>query len=574
MAFETQSRSTENSLPESRILKDNLLPLDSAERLAVLENLEILDAPTERIFQMLTELANKLLGTPVSLISLVTDQRQFFVSSDGLGEPWASRRETGLSHSFCQHVVTRNEPLVLSDATEHELVCDNLATRDLDVRAYLGCPLVYPDGTVLGSFCVIDDKVRRWTTEDLASVKHFAAITASELVTRKEAIRKRDQLERQLQQAQKMEAVGNFTSGIAHDFNNVLASIQIHAELLNMEFGAQAPAMVYVDKITKTVASAKGIIQQLLECSRPDHNKMQTQELAKIVEDSLPLLAAFLPSTISVDQRLSNDGGLVLADASQIQQILMNLCSNAEHAMRDCGGKLCISVNTVELSEDEASGLNLQSGAYVRLMISDDGKGVPPEILHRVHDPFFTTKPVGEGTGLGLWTVFGIAKAHEARIKVDSKLQEGTTFEIFFPRAEAPEISIQGLVSSTQDTKPFSLARILLVDDQSDIRSGVHKKLASKGYTVTSCENGLDALKLFEDDPDGFDIIVSDQTMSQMTGDQLIQKIKTIRQTIPAIICSGSIPSEVERTGVDAFLDKPFSVAELSSKIEDLLQTT
>jgi len=426
--------SPESHLKENDVLAESAqerpakFRLHAPERLEALANLEILDAPTERSFELLAELASDLLEAPVALITLVTDERQFFVGSSGLGEPWSSSRETPLTHSFCQHVATRNEPLVIKDAREHPLVCDNLAIKELNVIGYLGAPLVH-EGVSLGSFCAIDQKPRDWTKSELDLLERLAVIAASEFVSRKSTLEKQQQLENRLRQSHKMEAVGQLTAGVAHDFSNVLGAVQIYADLIEVDCNDPVKTLTHLQQIQATIDSAKGVVQQLLNWSRPDQVDQAPVCLAQVVSESIPLLNAFLSPQVRIAFENDSDSGVIFANTAQIQQVLFNLCGNAEHAMRDVGGDVEIKVESLELDEEAAKG-ELDSGRYVVLTVSDKGYGIPEEILHRIHDPYFTTKPVGEGTGLGLWTVFGIAQTHNAIVEVDSIVNEGSTFQI------------------------------------------------------------------------------------------------------------------------------------------------
>ncbi len=571
---EKLSSSSVEYLPESDPVADLHASLDSAERLIALDDLAILDAPIERNFQVLTELANKVLETPVCLITLVTNDRQFFVSSNGLAEPWASQRETKLSHSFCQHVVTRNHALVIHDARQHPLVCDNLAIPDLKVTAYLGYPIVL-DENILGSFCVIDDQPRKWTTDDLSSVQKLASIVSSEIAERKNSTLKRVHLENRLRQSQKMEAIGNFTSGIAHDFNNVLAAVQIYADLLQAEPAYAESTATYLENIQSTIASAKGLIGQLLDWSRPERSKKISLSLSQVIDDTMPLLRAFIPNSIPIEFKDATESDLIFADPSQVHQILMNLCTNAEHSMRGRTGKITIIVDELELAQDQAEALEIKGSEgtceYVRLTVSDQGVGIPPEILHRVQDPYFTTKPTGEGTGIGLWTVFGIVKNHGGHIDIQSVPDKGTTTEIIFPKAN--KITWEQ-TNEPEPTKSKS-ARILVVDDESVITEGLHQQLVLAGHSVVSFNCGLEALSFFQSNPDCFDLLITDQIMPEISGDALISEIKSLRPSVATIVCSGYNPTlstgPNHQTLADAEIAKPFRFSTIATVMDRIL---
>ena len=556
--------------------------LGSPARLAVLADLEILDAPTERSFELLTDLAADILGAPVALLTLVTDERQFFVGSTGLGEPWSSSRETPLSHSFCQYVAMRGEPLIIKDAREHALVCDNLAIEDLNVVGYLGAPLLH-EGQSLGSLCAIDPKVRDWTKGDLEMLTRLAVIAASEFVKRKSSLERQKQLENQLRQSHKMEAIGQLTAGVAHDFSNVLGAVQIYTDLIEVDCQNPAKTLVHLQQIQATINSAQGVVQQLLNWSRPDKNQYAPVSLPDVVSDSLPLLNAFLSPQVRITFEDSSDTKVILGNKSQIQQVLFNLCGNAEHAMRDVGGNVEIRVESLDLDEKTAKG-ELKPGRYVVLKVSDKGYGIPEDILHRIHDPYFTTKPVGEGTGLGLWTVFGIARTHNAIVEVESVVNEGSTFQIFFPESSAMvEQSKQSIVERSDIIKSNAdiSHRILIVDDDEVIVRGMEQQLELSGYSVKAFTDPREALRVFEEDPSAFDILVTDQIMPNLYGDELIRAVKKMRPKIPTIVCSGYSPrlsgnpnasSPAKAHGADAHCKKPYRFNVLTEAIEGLLK--
>ena len=569
-------------LVESGVEQEPRFRLDAPDRIAALADLEILGAPTERSFELLTELTADILEAPVALLTLVTDERQFFVGSTGLGEPWSSSRETPLSHSFCQYVAKRGEPLIIKDAREHPLVCDNLGIKELNVVGYLGAPLLH-EGQSLGSLCAIDQKARKWTNSELEMLTRLAVIAASEFAKRKSTLEKQKQLENRLRQSYKMEAIGQLTAGVAHDFSNVLGAVQIYADLIQADLKDPVKSLGHLQQIHATIDSAKGVVSQLLNWSRPDKNDQAPIDLVDVVRDSLPLLIAFLSPQVQITFEDACDSGVILANTAQIQQVLFNLCGNAEHAMRDTGGNVEIRVESLDLVEKAAQG-ELAPGRYVVLKVSDTGYGIPEDILHRIHDPYFTTKPVGEGTGLGLWTVFGIAQTHSAIVEVESDVNEGSTFQIFFPEVCAMlEQSSQSQVESPDITKSSTEIshRILIVDDDEVIVRGMEQQLELSGYSVTAFTDPREALQFFQQDPSAFDILVTDQIMPNLYGDQLIREVKQKRPEIPTIVCSGYSPrlsgsskasSLAKAHGADAHCKKPYRFNVLTEAIERLLR--
>ncbi len=565
---ESKSRNLEPSAESKPIL----IPLDDPRRMQALNDLDVLDAPSRRSFQMLVELANKFLSTPVALISLVTPQRQFFLSSSGLGEPWASCRETPLTHSFCQHVVNRNESLVVTDADSHELVKDNLAISELGVKAYLGVPIVLPDGNVIGSFCAIDSAPRQWTVEDHETIEKLVELTVVELTVKRAARERQRTLENRLIQTQKMQSLGQLVGGVAHDFNNVLGGIQIQAELLKAQLKEEDEAGP-VDQIQQTVESAKLIVQQLLNWSRPSTNEKRTASLTRVVEATLPLISTYATKFIEISFKPTECADTVRMDQSKIGQILLNLCSNSAHAMRLSGGKITIEVDSADIDAAHAASMELEQGPHVVLRVSDEGCGIPTELQQRIHDPYFTTKPIGEGTGLGLWTVYGIARQHNGQIQVESSPNKGTTIEVYFPLSEEP-VDDTPLPAAKPPLAKNSGRRVLVIDDQPTILNGLVSLLNMSGYQARGFTNGLEALRLFAEDPEAFDVVITDQIMPHISGEELIREIKTLRKEIPVIMCSGyseiiEKPDQLARHA-DAFLEKPSQFSRLADMINNL----
>ena len=557
-------------LQQSVESKPVVIDLHGKQRLQALDDLDVLDKPSRRSFEILVDLANKFLDTPVALISLVTDDRQFFLSSSGLQEPWVSCRETPLSHSFCRHVVQRNEPLVISDAEKHRLVQENMAIEDLGVKAYLGVPVVLPDGNVIGSFCAIDGKPRSWTKDDLETIEKLVELTIVELTVKKAAREQQKLLENRLRQTQKMQAIGQLVGGVAHDFNNVLGAIQVQAELLQIQSKNEPSAPV--THIRETIQSAKAIVQQLLNWSRPAGVNKAAVSLNGIVKGALPLISTYSTKFIEIVFEPVSCDDTVFADSNQISQILLNLCSNAAYAMKDSGGRITIEVSNIEIDEN-ANQPELAAGKYVKLRVSDDGCGIVEEQLPRIHDPYYTTKPVGEGTGLGLWTVYGLVNEHGGNIDVESTPGKGTTFEIIFPISKVSPESLH-VRQPKKFTETSGNLRLLVVDDEPVIAHGLESLLNLSGYQATGFTNGLEALKQFLEDPSAFDIVITDQAMPHISGEKLIHEIKAIRPGIPIILCSG-YSEAIHREGLathqaDAFCEKPNEFEDLVELIEQL----
>lgn len=560
-------------LPQSPDSKVTVVSLDSGQRLRALDELDVLDVPSQRSFEVLVELANKFLDTPVALISLVTDNRQFFLSSNGLGEPWASCRETPLSHSFCQHVVKRNESLVVADAETHELVKNNLAVDELGVKAYLGVPVVLPDGNVIGSFCAIDTKPREWTQDDLDTITKLVELTITELTIKKAARKRQAMLENRLAQAQKMQAIGQLVGGVAHDFNNLLGAIQIQAELIRAKLNDQP--LVQLDHIRNTVFSAKTIVQQLLNWSRPSAGQKTAISLVKLITDSLPLISTYSTRFIEISFDPAPCKDTIFADSNKLCQVLLNLCSNSAYAMKSTGGQIRIDVSEVQINSEQVEELELNEGPYVKLRVADNGSGIPKELIPRIHDPYFTTKPVGEGTGLGLWTVYGIVREHGGQVHVESAENQGTTFEIYFPLSDA-EVELETSADAKPAVKKNGSVRLLVIDDEPAIANGLKDLFDLSGYHAIAFTNGLEALKLFVEDPDATDVIITDQVMPHISGEELICEFRAIRPSIPIILCSGYSEhlqrKDFETHQADAYIEKPNQFENLVELVENLVE--
>ncbi len=383
-----------------------------------------------------------------------------------------------------------------------------------------------------------------------------------------EALRKSGE---QLRQAQKMEAIGTLAGGIAHDFNNILSSIIGYTELAMAQCGVSHAVVPRLQEVLQAGYRAKKLVRQILTFSRQDESGKKVVFLQTIVEEALNLLRASLPSTISLESHLQPETLPVLADATQIHQVVMNLGANAEYAMRESGGKLVVKLDQIEVNEDHPllrQGISV--GAYIRLAVSDSGKGMAPNIQKRIFDPFFTTKGVGEGTGLGLSVIHGVVTSHGGTIQVESREGGSTIFFIYLPCSTS--MPSAGPSPSVIPASSFGHGRVMFVDDEISIARWGKDMLEALGYEVTVFTNAADAFESFKRNPDHFDVLVTDQTMPGMTGEMLAQQVMTVRPKFPVILCSGfSYTMNEQKAGVmglQAYLTKPVLMGDMARAIQ------
>jgi PAS domain S-box-containing protein len=386
-------------------------------------------------------------------------------------------------------------------------------------------------------------------------------------------IAQRKRLEAQLRQLQKMQAVGTLVGGIAHDFNNILAAILGYAELALLKVPRGSPAKRYLDDVLTAAKRARDLVQQVLALRRQAEVQRTPVHSGAIVREALVHLGASLPSTIEIREHIDTDVGAVLADPTQIHQMLMNLGANAEYAMRKAGGTLEVRLEAVEL-DNVTAGVHphLAPGQYVRLTVRDTGHGMTPDILERIFEPFFTTKGVGEGTGMGLAVVHGIVTNHDGAITVERTPDQGTSFAIYLP--QLPEGAVPD--GGVPEPLPRGMGRVLFVDDEESLGRLGREILAPLGYDVVTHTSSHEALEAFRASPEWFDLVITDRTMPYMTGEVLAQEIRRIRDDIPIILCTGFSHTvdaeEAKGFGVDAFLMKPIEVREWSPTIQRVLE--
>ncbi len=380
------------------------------------------------------------------------------------------------------------------------------------------------------------------------------------------------QLQSELQQAQKMEAIGTLAGGIAHDFNNILAAISGNTELGLYDMEPSDPLYGYLMGIMKACKRAKDLVQQILSFSRQEKSEKKAIQPGFIINDVIRLLRATTPANITIRTKIISTK-YIMADPVQIHQILMNLCTNSVYAMQETGGELSIDLDETIIRESESmvSG-NIKPGPYVKLCVSDTGQGIAPEIRDRIFEPFFTTKAVGAGTGMGLSVVHGIVNRAGGTITLQSELGKGSQFIVYLPAVEYQQ---KDRGTAQPRTVIGGTERILFVDDEEQIVGSWQMILSSLGYHVTGKTGSLEAFEQFRNDPDRFDILITDMTMPGMTGDQLALKVKEIRPDLPVILCSGysAIIDSVRAhsIGIDAFMMKPLLKKEIAVKIRELL---
>ena len=390
-------------------------------------------------------------------------------------------------------------------------------------------------------------------------------------------LREKAELEKQLQKAQKMEAVGTLAGGISHDFNNILGGIIGYTELAQDEIPPEMHSQHYLSQILKACYRAKDLILQILSFARQSAVERQALELNSIVKETLKLLKVTLPEHITLRYSLKSRSSLVTANPTQIHQTIMNLCMNAVHAMEDSGGVLNLTIQDLDIMDDDPRGSqHVAAGQYIKLSISDTGPGMNPEILQRIFDPYFTTKTPYEGTGLGLSICQGIIENHGGAISVDSTPGEGSTFTILLPkRDESQNVEGEGLMAVGREL--YGNERVLYVDDEAFLIEIGQDMLEQLGYQVTTAMNGEEALEQFQARADQFDLVMTDQTMPKMTGAELAKRMLDIRPDIPIILCTGFSENlteeQAKEIGIREFLLKPLSRQEMALAVRRVLES-
>ena len=446
------------------------------------------------------------------------------------------------------HAMIDDEPFVFADSGPRE-------TRQLGrtVREFVNS---------------LETKVAERTLE----LRNQTELLKKEIIEREKAQQEKQQAESRLRQAQKMEAIGTLAGGIAHDFNNILFAILGYARLALKGSQEDAPARRHVSKIVVAANRAKDLVGQILTFSRLSNQPAREVDVADIVNETLDLLRTSLPENIEIKQVIETKSSTILADPTGIHQVVMNLCTNAGHAMEWQRGVLEVGLANTEIETAQTFGAKrLEPGSYVTISIKDSGCGMDEALIERIFEPFFTTKGVGKGTGLGLAMVHGIVEEYDGLITIESEVGKGTCFHVFFPKV--PDKSTQR--APAMETPQGRGEKILIVDDEECCVDMMRQSLEGLGYRVTGKTDGREALETFRAASQAFDLVVTDQMMPGMTGIQLAEAILDLRPDVPVLLCTGYSKEVLappgRKWGIADVIYKPVDVEAMGGRIRKLL---
>ncbi len=379
--------------------------------------------------------------------------------------------------------------------------------------------------------------------------------------------------ENQLQQVMKLQAIGTLAGGIAHDFNNILFPIVGYTELTMDDIPEDSQARQNLEEVLKAANRAKALVQQILTFSRQNGQERKPLKVQPLIKEALNLLRATIPSSIEISSSIDDDSGLVKGDPTQIHQVIMNLCTNAYHALQGTGGKIEVSLKEANLSyEQSMQRVGMKVGRHLELIVKDNGHGMTPQVMERIFEPYYTTKEQGKGTGLGLSVIHGIIKNHGGDISVHSQPGKGATFSVYLPIIDDIDIETEPVQSANNKS---GHEHILLIDDEEPIIDLERRILERLGYKITPISDSQKALEEFSAQPQGFDLVITDMTMPKITGDQLAQRLMDINPLIPVILCTGFNEAITEEKalamGIDKFVMKPIVKNDLADAVRTVL---
>ncbi|MBU8849910.1 MAG: response regulator [Desulfobacterales bacterium] len=391
-------------------------------------------------------------------------------------------------------------------------------------------------------------------------------------IERQKSIEEKAELESKLRQSYKMEAIGTLAGGIAHDFNNILFPVLGHTEMLLQDIPEDSPTHDSLKKIYSGAIRAKELVKQILTFSRQDNSELKLMKMQPIIKEVLKLIRSTIPTTIDIKSDIQTNCDVIKADPTQIHQIIMNLATNAYHAMEEAGGELKVSLKEVKIGKFDLINPNMDPGVYNCLTIADTGMGMDKDLTEKIFDPFFTTKAIGKGTGMGLSVVHGIVTAMKGVIQVYSEPEKGSEFRVYFPVVQS---FFEEQNPQTKGKIHIGTEQILLVDDEEGIVLMEKQMLERLGYQVTSRTSSIEALEAFRANPDKFDLVITDMAMPNMSGDKLSIELVKIRPDIPILLSTGfseiMSKEKAESIGIKGFLMKPIVMRSLSRKIREVL---
>ena len=417
------------------------------------------------------------------------------------------------------------------------------------------------------------------TANALESIEFYRLLRNQNMIL-EEKVEERTQAlarsEKQLHQVMKLQAIGTLAGGIAHDFNNILFPIFGYTELAMDEIPAGSQAQKNLEEILKSANRAKKLVQQILTFSRQGSQERKPFKIQLLLQESLKLLRATLPANIEIECNINEECGPIMGDPTQIHQVIMNLCTNAYHALQDTGGELDVSLKEIDISYEQSNErVGMKPGRHLELSVKDTGHGMEMQVLNRIFEPYYTTKKQGKGVGLGLSITHGIIKNHGGDILVKSQPGKGSTFSIYLPIIDDLEFAAEPEKSVTANQ---GKEHILLIDDEKQIIDIEQQILERLGYQVTAKIDSQEALEAFAARPDRYDLVITDMTMPKMTGVQLAHKMMDIKPNLPVILCTGFNETITEEKalemGIDKFVMKPIVKDDLANTIQTVLNTS
>ncbi len=523
------------------------------------------------VFESIVKTTADIFNTEHALVGRITQNKKVDTCVTFFNREIASFLSYDLKGTPCE--VTTSDGICVFQDNVQERFPEDQDLVELGIKGYVGVSVKNSGGEPIGILTAFSSSPLQ--LPDYANeVLEILAGRIAVVLEQQEATQTNNLLKQRLKQAEKMEAIGTLAGGFAHDFNNILFPMLGFAELAKDSVKKDDPLFALLEKIMESALRAKDLVRQILTFSRQSGQKKKAFQIHTIITEALKLMRVTLPETIDIQQNIDPESGMINADPTQIHQVVMSLCTNAYHAMKEKGGVLTVSLNRTDemLDTSVAQSMELKPGNYIKLEIGDTGIGMDKPTLDKIFDPYFTTKPHGEGSGLGLSVARGIIKRNKGAITVFSKLEKGTLFQVFLPSVSKSRVVPN---QPSQSIIPTGKEHILFVDDEDSICEMISMMLGRLGYRVTSCLNPIDALEKLKENPDQFDLVMTDMTMPEMTGIDLTQEILKFKPDIPILLCTGfgeSLdPETVINQGITDIVMKPISKKNLTELLRKIL---